>query len=59
MECDSAMNAKTDVLERVLVVEETAAGSLAGWALEMIDMICEREGARTAVERLNPGLMLL
>lgn len=54
-----AVAAKADALERVHVVEETAAASLAVWVLEKIDTVRERDEARATVERLNTDLMAL
>lgn len=55
--CDAAVAAKAVALERVCLVEETVAASLAGWDLAKIDMVLGSNEARHAVERINTDLM--
>lgn len=56
-ELDSAMAAKAEALERVYVVEGTAASSLARWTLQNGDVLPVCDEARTAVQRLSTVIM--
>lgn len=54
---NSGAASKSMTLERVLVVEETAAASLSGLTLKKIGLVCKRDKAHTAEKRLNTDLM--
>lgn len=56
---DSAVTAKSDALERVRVVEETAAGSLTVCTLEKIYIVHERDEGHATLERLKNDLRVL
>lgn len=53
------VTAKADALERVRVLEETAAASWAGWTLREIAIAGEVDETHTTINRLNTDLMSL
>lgn len=53
------MATKGKALERICVVEETAAAPLACWTLKKIDTVSKHEEVRTTVELFNTGIMAL
>lgn len=52
-ERDSAVGARPEALERVLVVREISTASLAGWPLKKMDMARKFDEARAMAVHLN------